>query len=264
VVVPTPPSPIDLLVPRTELWCRYRRLLADRDGVQDRQSLTAINPAPLLQNNSPRCCRRRSPLVSSSEPQLTARLPWSDPTGERLSRPLAGRSGESGGCEAGMSKQRAVLRPKSVAQKRMSEKDFFQKYSRDLWGNVDQVEFSRSMSATIPLASLAEPSYTPPQLPPFLSFPLFPLPVRPSQQRDWWVVRMLKAAAKENSPQSYQGILEFWLLRIGAPAPSGVFNRSLGPPAGRPVKDESIAAHTEWVSSGRPSLDDAAFCDRVA
>ena len=162
-----------------------------------------------------------------------------------------------------MSKPKTTSKPNPTARKRMSEEDFFRKYSREMWGDVEPAEFNQRMSGSSKsIAHLTDPRLVSRILPPFLSFPLFPVQVGRPQQKTWWLLRMLKAASRENSPQAYQGMLEFWLTRIGAPVPLGVFKPL--PSSGRPVKGESIAAHREWISAGKPPLDGGEFCDQVA
>src|SRR5690242_19956955 len=41
--------------------------------------------------------------------------------------------------------------------------------------------------------------------------------------RQWWLVRLLGAAKKENSPEAYRELLEGFLIRLGVEAPEGVF-----------------------------------------
>ena len=40
--------------------------------------------------------------------------------------------------------------------------------------------------------------------------------------KQYWLVRLLRAAIKENSPQAYSELLEGWLIRLGVEPPKGV------------------------------------------
>jgi hypothetical protein len=44
-----------------------------------------------------------------------------------------------------------------------------------------------------------------------------------SELKKYWLVRLLKAAKKENSPEAYRELLEGWLIRLGVEPPQGVF-----------------------------------------
>src|SRR5262245_39565586 len=41
--------------------------------------------------------------------------------------------------------------------------------------------------------------------------------------RHYWLVRLLRAAKKENSSEAFRDLLEGWLIRLGVEAPEGVF-----------------------------------------
>jgi hypothetical protein len=62
-----------------------------------------------------------------------------------------------------------------------------------------------------------------------------PLPISALlvQLHRWWLVRLLGAAARENSPEAYGSLLGYWLHKMGVDPPAGVFLRAPGKP-GRP------------------------------
>jgi len=70
-----------------------------------------------------------------------------------------------------------------------------------------------------------------------------------------WIVNLLRAAALENCPSAYGSLVHFWLERIGAKPPAGVFIEfpQRGTP-GRPRSPVTEQTFLTWVSLGRPSV----------
>jgi hypothetical protein len=83
-------------------------------------------------------------------------------------------------------------------------------------------------------------------------FKLDPFSLRMYELRHWWLVRLLTAAGRENSPAAYFNLLEYWLLRMGAVPPEGVFVPPPGSP-GRPRSENTEAIYQKWVTIGKPS-----------
>jgi hypothetical protein len=77
--------------------------------------------------------------------------------------------------------------------------------------------------------------------------------------RAYWRVRLLAAAAKENSPEAFRDILESWLIKLRIEAPKGVFvpsRHASGEPAkkpGRPISRENVQIYSTWNRIGQPS-----------
>jgi hypothetical protein len=75
----------------------------------------------------------------------------------------------------------------------------------------------------------------------------------------YWRVRLLAAAAKENSPEAFRDMLESWLSKLRIEAPKGVFTpsrRALGEPvkrSGRPISSENEQIYSIWNRIGQPS-----------
>ena len=67
----------------------------------------------------------------------------------------------------------------------------------------------------------------------------------------FWLVRLLKAAKRENCPQAYRELLEDLLIRLGVEAPEGVL---VAPPgiAGRPRKQSTEEIYRIYIENGRP------------
>jgi hypothetical protein len=69
----------------------------------------------------------------------------------------------------------------------------------------------------------------------------------------WWLVRLLGAAKRENSPEAYRVLLEGLLIRLGIEAPEGVFVPLPGSP-GAPRKKTTEQIYRTWIETGRPKL----------
>ena len=82
-----------------------------------------------------------------------------------------------------------------------------------------------------------------------------PLPISALlvQLHRWWLVRLLGAAARENSPEAYGSLLGYWLHKMGVDPPAGVFLRAPGKP-GRPRSAKTEAIFWTWIDLGKPSL----------
>src|SRR6266849_7459292 len=66
-----------------------------------------------------------------------------------------------------------------------------------------------------------------------------------SELRKWWLVRLLVAANKENSPEAYRELLESFLIKLGVEAPEGVFIPRRGP-RGAPRKQSTEQTYVTW------------------
>ncbi len=80
-----------------------------------------------------------------------------------------------------------------------------------------------------------------------------PVPVLMAELKRWWLARLLRAAAKENSPEAYSSLLRFWLHKLDLDPPVGVFVPSPGM-AGRPRSAKTDQIFLTWMDLGRPSL----------
>jgi hypothetical protein len=76
--------------------------------------------------------------------------------------------------------------------------------------------------------------------------------------RQYWLVRLLKAAKDENSPEAYRELLEGWLIRLGVEPPEGVLVRSRRP-RGAPRKKSTEEIYRIWVANGQPEWSVLAF-----
>ncbi len=86
-------------------------------------------------------------------------------------------------------------------------------------------------------------------------FETLPLPISAIllQLQRWWLLRMLGAAARENSPEAYDSLLRYWLHKMGVDPPAGVFFRVPGTP-GRPRSAKTEAIFWTWIDLGKPPL----------
>jgi hypothetical protein len=92
-------------------------------------------------------------------------------------------------------------------------------------------------------------------------------PVRPSGQliselKEWWLVRALNAAKKENCPEAFTGLLQHLLFRLRVLPPKGVFIPCPGTP-GAPHKKETLQIYSTWVAIGKPSLTTQKLAYRI-
>ena len=76
--------------------------------------------------------------------------------------------------------------------------------------------------------------------------------------KGYWRVRLLGAAARENSPEAYRELLEGWLIRLGVEPPEGVFVPRRGP-RGAPRKESTEQIYRTWLENGRPGWSELAF-----
>jgi hypothetical protein len=77
--------------------------------------------------------------------------------------------------------------------------------------------------------------------------------------RKYWLVRLLRAAKKENRPDAFRDLLEGWLIRLGVEAPEGVFVPLQGSP-GRPRKSSTEEIYRAWeAQEDRNDLRHLAF-----
>jgi hypothetical protein len=70
-----------------------------------------------------------------------------------------------------------------------------------------------------------------------------------------WMVRILKAAGKDNCPSAYGSFVQAWLEGIGAKPPAGmsIELQARGAP-GRPRSDYTERVFACWVAIGQPSV----------
>jgi hypothetical protein len=76
--------------------------------------------------------------------------------------------------------------------------------------------------------------------------------------RQYWLVRLLRAAKKENSPEAYRELLEGWLMKLGAEPPAGVF-LAVRRERGAPRKKSSEQAYRIWLEHRRPDWSELAY-----
>lgn len=79
-----------------------------------------------------------------------------------------------------------------------------------------------------------------------------------SELKKYWLVRLLQAATRENSPEAYRELLEGWLIRLGVEPPQGVFlptRRGRGAP--RKASTEQI--YQIWLQNERPAWGELAY-----
>ena len=69
--------------------------------------------------------------------------------------------------------------------------------------------------------------------------------------RDWWPFCVLRLASEKGDAEGYKRLLDFFLWKLKAPAPEGVFTPFRWP-RGRPR--ETAAVHAEWIAKERPQL----------
>jgi hypothetical protein len=65
--------------------------------------------------------------------------------------------------------------------------------------------------------------------------------------------RILRAAARENCPDAFNGLLYIWLCRMGAVPPEGVFRQPRGK-GGRPRDPRTALILEKWIELGCPPL----------
>jgi hypothetical protein len=71
-----------------------------------------------------------------------------------------------------------------------------------------------------------------------------------SDLRQWWLVRLLGAAKKENSHEAYRELLEGLLIRLGVQAPEGVLIPHRRSP-GAPPKKSTEQIYRTWIEIGQ-------------
>jgi hypothetical protein len=79
-----------------------------------------------------------------------------------------------------------------------------------------------------------------------------------SQLKEWWLVRLLRAAAEDDCPEGYRELLEDWLIRLGVEPPDGVLipRRKL---RGAPLKKSTEEIYRQWIGQERPSWRELAY-----
>ena len=76
--------------------------------------------------------------------------------------------------------------------------------------------------------------------------------------RQYWLVRLLRAAIKENSPAAYRELLEGFLIRLGVEPPEAVLSPPRRP-RGAPHKESTEHVFRVWVQNGRPEWGALAY-----
>jgi hypothetical protein len=76
--------------------------------------------------------------------------------------------------------------------------------------------------------------------------------------KQYWLVRLLRAAKKENSPEAYRELLEDWLIRLGVEPPEGVFLPARRP-RGAPRKESTEQIYRIWLQNGQPEWSALAY-----
>ena len=76
--------------------------------------------------------------------------------------------------------------------------------------------------------------------------------------RQYWLVRLLRAANKENSPKAYRELLEDWLIKLGVEPPEGVLLPSRRR-RGAPRKESTEQIYRIWLQNGRPEWSALAY-----
>jgi len=79
-----------------------------------------------------------------------------------------------------------------------------------------------------------------------------------SELKRYWLVRLLKAAKKENSAEAYRELLEGWLIRLGVEPPQGVFLLSRRR-RGAPRKASTEQIYQIWLRNARPPWGELAY-----
>ena len=133
--------------------------------------------------------------------------------------------------------------PRRCAAKRISYETFFAEHDdliADLFGTRDL----KSWDNIKELASGKLASVSPPNR--FMD--------AVNQLKGTAFPRILEAAGRENSPETFKETLLVLLLLMGIKAPAGVFTtmQELGSP-GRPISAESQQIYARWVELGEPS-----------
>lgn len=76
--------------------------------------------------------------------------------------------------------------------------------------------------------------------------------------KQYWLVRLMKAALDENSPEAYRELLEGWLIRLGVEPPEGVL-APLRRRRGAPLKVSTEQIYRIWLQNAQPSGRELAF-----
>jgi hypothetical protein len=79
-----------------------------------------------------------------------------------------------------------------------------------------------------------------------------------SQLRQWWLVRLLNAAAQERCPEAYRAFLEDLLIRLGVEPPDGVLVRHRRA-RGAPIKKSTEEIYRTWIGLGKCSPNQLAY-----
>jgi hypothetical protein len=69
--------------------------------------------------------------------------------------------------------------------------------------------------------------------------------------RDYWLVRLLRTAKREHSPEAYRELLQELLVKLRAEPPDGVF-RPMRRSQGAPRKESTKQVYRIWLENGRP------------
>jgi hypothetical protein len=129
--------------------------------------------------------------------------------------------------------------------RRLSHDEFMAKHASELMGNDSDSVGRQAVPAGQLMQGNAPGSVYEP-----LKLPIATLMV---QLKRWWLVRLLQAAVKENSPEAYSSLLRFWLHELGLDPPAGVFLPTSGTP-GRPRSAKTNEIFLTWIDLDKPLL----------
>ena len=141
----------------------------------------------------------------------------------------------------------------NVSAERLSEKGFDAKYWQETQEGDAADEGVGLDKIPARLESIEKGEYRP-KSPIWFALPYL---------NSWWLVRQLRTAARENSPEAYITRLYYFLeIFLGAKPPEGVLVD--GPkPRGARWKQETRTLYSKWVDAGKPPLN-AYTCDTLA
>jgi hypothetical protein len=129
--------------------------------------------------------------------------------------------------------------------KTLTHDEFMRKHERELLESDDDSVGGRAISLRALMKGTGLPS-------PSEALKL-PISALLAQLQRWWLVRLLRAAARENSPDAYLSLLGYWLHKMGVDPPVGVFIPAPGKP-GRPRSARTEAVFLTWIDLGKPAL----------
>lgn len=143
-----------------------------------------------------------------------------------------------------------MVKPKTSAAKRIKRPtldEFIAKHEKD-FAEDDDYRIYQIMTATSGgIKTLADVFKPQPWVAPSLS------PSATAEFKQWWVIRMLRAAGVENSAEAAHWLLEYLFRKMTIRPPDGLFSPIAKPP-GRPPLDKTAEIGNTWVLMGKPSV----------